>query len=265
MSRQRSRTSRGTRPEREEQGSVTRLQIGLVAGVAIIMVVAFILLNQGIMGSGQAEPEAPASAAQPAEPAQSAQQGAFADVNLSTIPTGLTDDGDPALGAADAPVTIVEYSDYQCPHCASFAQDTLADVIKNYVTAGDVRYIHRDAAILGEESQWAAQAANCAADQEHFWEYHELLFERQGERNSGAYSRDSLKQYADELGLDTEAFNECVDSNKYAQEVVQETQEAQERGVEGTPTFFVNDEVIPGNVPFEQMQEIIDRQLEAAS
>jgi protein-disulfide isomerase len=244
---------------------VTRLQIGVVAGVAIIMVLAFIVLNQGLIGSGEAVPEAPASAAQPAQPAQSPQLGALADIDLNAIPTGLTDDGDPTLGTADAPVTIVEYSDYQCPHCAAFAQNTLAAVIKNYVTAGDVRYIHRDAAILGEESQWAAQAANCAAEQGHFWEYHELLFERQGDRNSGTYSRDSLKQYADELGLDTEAFNECVDSNKYAEEVVQETQEAQQRGVEGTPTFFVNEEVIPGNVPFEQMQEVIDRQLEAAS
>jgi protein-disulfide isomerase len=238
---------------------VTRLQIGVVVGVAIIMVVAFIAFNQGMQGAGQAEPAEPGTAA------QTTQQGAQGDINFDMIPHEPTADGDPAVGTPDAPVTIVEYSDYQCPHCAAYARETLSDVIKNYVTAGDVRYIHRDAAILGEESQWAAQAAHCAADQGQFWEYHEFLFTKQGDRNSGAFSRDNLKQYAADLGLDTEAFNACVDSNKYAAKIVQETEESRQRGVEGTPTFFVNDEVIPGNVPFDQMKQVIDRQLEAAS
>ncbi|MFQ5854502.1 MAG: DsbA family protein [Anaerolineae bacterium] len=229
----------------------------MVAGIAIIMVLAFIVLNQGDGGE------------QPAETASSnspvAEPGVFAGIDLSTIQTGLTDDGHPVLGTSDAPVTIVEFSDYQCPHCASFSKDTLPEILKNYVTAGKVRYIHNDAAILGEQSQWAAQAARCAADQGRFWEYHGLLFQKQRGENQDAFSRDNLKTFAAELGLETAAFNKCLDQNKYAQKVVQETEAAKQRGVTGTPSFFVNDELVVGNVPASRMKDIIEKHLEGSS
>ncbi|MBS1252679.1 MAG: Disulfide bond formation protein D [Anaerolineales bacterium] len=249
--------------QRVDQSGITRMQIGLVAGIAVIMVVAFIVLSQ--TGGGQ-----PATQAQPADSAAageegSVEQGEFAGIDLSVIPSEPTEAGEPALGDSDAPVTIVEYSDYQCPHCSNFNLTVLPEVIKNYVTAGKVRHVHKNAAILGEESQWAAMAALCAADQGHFWEYNELLFEKQQGRNSGAFARENLKQYAADLGLDTETFNQCLDDNKYASKVVEETAEAKSRGVEGTPSFFVNDEFVGGSLPFEQMKEIIDKQLEAAS
>jgi len=244
--------------QKTKQSGITRLQIGLVAGIAVIMVLAFIVFNRS--GGGK-----PAETASSSNPTPAAEQGTFAGIDLRAIPSEPTDEGDPALGTPDAPVTIVEYSDYQCPHCRAFAQGTLVDVIKNYVTSGKVRYVHKDMAILGEQSQWAAQAANCAADQGHFWEYHELLFQKQGGENQGAFSRDNLKQYAVDLGLDAKAFNECLDQNKYSQKVIDETAEGKKRGVQGTPSFFVDDELVVGNVPYDQMKATIEKHLEGTS
>ncbi|MFQ5594873.1 MAG: DsbA family protein [Anaerolineae bacterium] len=246
-----------TQQKKTKQAGITRMQIGLVVGLAIIMVVTFIVFNRG---SGGGEPAATTSSGPPP-----AEQGMLAGIDLSAIPSEPAEDGSPALGAPEAPVTIVEYSDYQCPHCAHFSQDTLPEVIKNYVTAGKVRFVHKDMAILGEQSQWAAQAANCAADQGHFWEYHELLFQKQSGRNEGAFSRDNLKQFAADLELDTATFNQCLDQNKYSQRVIDETAEGKQRGVEGTPSFFVNDEFVVGNVPFSQMKDLIEKHLEGAS
>jgi protein-disulfide isomerase len=243
---------------KKKQSGITRMQIGLVAGIALLMVLTFIVLNRG-----GADGRAPAETA--ASSNVTAAQGVFAGINLDEIPSARTDEGDPVLGSPDAPVTIVEYSDYQCPHCASFAQNTLPEVIKSYIATGKVRHIHKNAAILGEESQWAAMAALCAADQDRFWQYHEHLFRKQSGRNEGAFSRDNLKQFAADLGLDTTAFNQCLDENKYSQTVVEETEAGKQRGVEGTPSFFVNDELIPGNVPFDQMKAIIDKHLEGQS
>lgn len=251
----RRRTSR--QQQKSKQAGITRLQIGLVVGLAIIMVLAFIVFNQGAGGGAPAE-----TASSESTPAG---QDAWAGIDLSTIPSGLTKDGDPVLGSPDAPVTITEFSDYQCPHCANFAKNTLPLVIKDYVATGKVRYVHQDAAILGEESQWAAQAAHCAADQGHFWEYHELLFQKQSGENQGTFSRDNLKKYAADLGLDTTKFNQCVEQNTYSQKVVQETATAKQRGLKGTPSFFVDDEFVEGNIPFAQMKAIIDKHLEGTS
>ncbi len=266
MSRRRRTSGQQQRPD---QGGITRMQIGLVAGVAVIMVLTFIVLSQ--LGGGQPATQAETGGAAPAEGAAApaaegqAEQGTFFGIDLSVLPTEPTDDGAPALGPVDAPVTIVEYSDYQCPHCKNFNANVLPDIIENYVASGQVRHVHKNAAILGEESQWAGMASLCAADQGSFWEYSELMFERQSGRNQGAFSRDNLKSFAADLGLDTETFNQCMDSNKYAKKVVAETEEAKSRGLKGTPSFFVNDEFVGGSLPFEEMKKIIDKELEEAS
>lgn len=264
MSRRRRRSSRQSKTK---QSGITRLQIGLVAGIAIIMVLAFVVFQS--VGGGQQSAtggeQTSETGASNSSVEKQAEQGQFAGIDLSVIPSEPTDEGDPALGTPDAPVTIVEYSDYQCPHCATFSQNTLPEIVKSYVTAGKVRYIHKDAAILGEESQWAAQAAHCAADQGHFWEYAESLFQKQRGRNEGAFSRDNLKKFAADLGLDTTVFNQCLDQNKYSQKVVEETQTAKQRGLQGTPSFLVNDEFFEGAFSFDQMKTIIEKHLEGSS
>jgi len=118
-------------------------------------------------------------------------------------------------------------------------------------------------AFLGPESQWAAEASECAADQDAFWDYHDLLYNRQAGENRGAFDKDNLKQFAAELGLDTQVFNECMDSGKYASLVQTETAMAQSLGVRGTPAFLVNGQPLVGAQPFEVFEQIIEVELGA--
>jgi protein-disulfide isomerase len=116
-------------------------------------------------------------------------------------------------------------------------------------------------AFLGPESQWAAEASECAADQEAFWDYHDLLYARQAGENRGAFNKENLKQFAAELGLDTQAFNTCLDSGKYAELVGNETAAAQSLGVTGTPAFLINGQPLVGAQPFEAFQQAIEAEL----
>jgi len=114
-------------------------------------------------------------------------------------------------------------------------------------------------AFLGQESQWAAEASECAAEQDAFWEYHDYLFDNHGGENQGAFSKENLKRFADELGLDTKAFNECLDSGKYTQVVQSETTAGQQLGVQSTPTFLVNGQPVVGAQPFEVFEQVIEQ------
>ena len=113
-------------------------------------------------------------------------------------------------------------------------------------------------ALLGEESAWAAEASECAGDQEKFWEYHDLLFDKQAGENQGAFNKENLKAFAAEMGLDTTAFNECLDTGKYTEIVQQDTATAQQIGVQSTPSFVVNGQPIIGAQPFEQFVGVFD-------
>jgi protein-disulfide isomerase len=113
-------------------------------------------------------------------------------------------------------------------------------------------------AFLGEESLWAAEASECAADQDKFWEYHDYLFTHQNGENQGAFSKDNLKAFAAELKLDTEAFNECMDSGKYTQAVQEMSQIARQLGVQSTPSFAINGQAVVGAQPFDTFQQIIE-------
>ena len=116
-------------------------------------------------------------------------------------------------------------------------------------------------AFLGEESQWAAEASECAADQDKFWEYHDKLFASQNGENQGAFNKDNLKQFAADLKLDTAAFNECLDSGKYTQAVQEQTGVANQLGVRSTPAFIINGVPVLGAQPFEAFQQVIEEAL----
>ena len=231
------------------QSRVSTMQIALVVGLAIIMVGAFIFLNRPT-----------------GEPSASHTTSAVQVIDLQGIPQGQSEDGSPALGDPNAPLTLVDYSDYRCPHCGAFTNETLPRLIDEYVRPGKVRLVHKDMAILGEQSVWAAMAAQCANDQGRFWDYYFLLFNRvhAGDRPL-QLTRDRLKAFAAELGLNTQQFNQCMDENKYALKVQNERAEGQQRGVQGTPTFFLNGQKIVGNVPYEDLKKIIDQALEKTS
>ncbi len=134
-----------------------------------------------------------------------------------------------------------------------------------YIQTGKVRFGYWHFAFLGQESFWAAEASECAAEQGKFWEYHDLLFERHQGENVGTYSKENLKRFAAELGLDTERFNECLDSGKYADLVRADTITARSLGVRSTPTFLINNRPVIGALPFEFFQQIIEAELERAS
>ena len=162
---------------------------------------------------------------------------------------------DPALGSASAPVTIVEFSDFQCPFCQRVAP-TLKQVQKTY---GDkVRIVWKDFPLtqIHPEAFKAGEAAHCAGEQGKFWEYHDRLF-----ANQQALQADSLKKHAADLGLDTAKFNACVDSAKYGDRVREGVAQGSRLGVNSTPTLYVNGRMLSGAQPYEIIAAIIDEEL----
>jgi len=129
------------------------------------------------------------------------------------------------------------------------------------VDVGKVRFAFRHFAFIGEESRWAAEASECANEQGRFWDYYDKLFEEQAGENVGAYSKENLKRFAAELGLDTEQFNQCLDSGKYREKVRQETLEGRRAGVRGTPTIFVNGKLIEGGSDYQFLSAVIESEL----
>ena len=169
------------------------------------------------------------------------------------------------LGDAKAPVTIVEYGDYQCPFCERYFTQNQSMFISQYVNTGKARFVWKDYAFLGQESTWAAEAARCANDQGKFWAYHDYLYSHQGAENSGAFSKTNLKKFAVALGLNAPQFNTCLDTDKYTALIQQETQTASAIGVNGTPATFINGQLVTdsngnsvGAAPFSTFQAVID-------
>jgi len=119
---------------------------------------------------------------------------------------------------------------------------------EKYVKTGQIKLVYRHMAFLGDESQWAAEASECAGDQGKFWEYHDKLFTSQNGENQGAFSKDNLKKFAADLKLDTAKFNQCLDSNQFTDKIKKATQDAQQLGVQGTPTVFINGIYITGEL-----------------
>ena len=161
-------------------------------------------------------------------------------------------------GDPDAPVTIIEFADFQCPYCGRFFAQTEPQINEQYMQSGKVRFAYFNFAFLGPESQWAAEAAECASDQNKFWEYHDKLYATQSGENQGAFSKDNLKTFADELGLDTSAFDACLDSGKYTQLVQDDSSLASSIGVRSTPTFLINGQAVVGAQPLDVFQQTID-------
>ena len=191
---------------------------------------------------------------------------AFASIALAaqhaTAPQPFALESARTLGSPNAPVTMVELSDFQCSFCQKFWAETLPRLKETYVKNGQVRFAYQHFAILGEHSFAAAQAAECAREQEKFWPYHDKLFKSQG---GLAFTDAKLKRYAREVGLDVGAFTQCLDSRKYRQKVEDETRLGLQLGARGTPTFFLNGRMLPGAQPFEVFQAAIEEALAKAS
>jgi protein-disulfide isomerase len=176
-------------------------------------------------------------------------------------------DDDPLKGKADAPVTIIEFSDYQCPFCGRFVKNTFPDIAKKYIDDGQVKYVFRDFPLeFHKQAPKASEAANCAGDKGKYWEMHDKLFD-----NQSALTVDKLKQYAADIGLDTESFNACIDSGKHADEINKDLEDGKKATVSGTPTFFIGKSQsgkkeiagkrMVGARPFSSFEQVIEQLL----
>jgi protein-disulfide isomerase len=167
--------------------------------------------------------------------------------------------GDPA-----APVTIDEWADFQCPACRAFTVGPGRQLDATYLTDGTAKLVWHNLAFLGQESIWAAEAADCADEQGRFWDYHDKLYAEQAGENRGAFSKDNLKRFAADLALDQSAFAACLESDRYAAQVKAETDAGRQQGVRSTPTLFVNGQQIEGVPRFEQLGQVIAARAAAA-
>lgn len=169
-------------------------------------------------------------------------------------------DDDAFKGDADAPVTIVEWSDYQCPFCGRFYSDALPQIEEQYIKTGKVKLVYRDFPLsFHPQAQKAAEAAECAKDQDRFWDMHDRLFDNQASLSVG-----NFKVWAKELGLDTDAFNTCLDSGSKASEVQKDMLDGQKAGIRGTPGFMIDGKLVSGAQPFAVFASIIDEALAAS-
>ncbi len=182
----------------------------------------------------------------------------------------LYEASDPMLGNPSAPVTVIEFSDFQCPFCGRFFRETEPQIVANYVKTGKVKFVYKDFAFLGAESIASAHAARCADEQGRFWQYHDYLFNyiwsnyyskgKSGEE-VGAFSDAHLLQFAEVLKLDEQSFATCMKSGKYNDAITASTQAGKQNGVTGTPGIFVNNTLIVGAQPYDTFAKVIDAAL----
>ena len=172
--------------------------------------------------------------------------------------------GSPILGNPNAPITIVEFGDYQCHQCHNWFVNTKPMIMRDYIETGKANLVFVDFAFLGKDSPKAAQATYCADDQNKYWEYHGTLYTSQESKiDNGWANTERLKAFAFSLNLDMELFNECLDSDKYSKRIQYNSQQARDNGVNGTPGFFIvgpdyNQKQIGGAQPFSVFKSVLD-------
>ncbi|PIN73705.1 hypothetical protein COV20_05790 [Candidatus Woesearchaeota archaeon CG10_big_fil_rev_8_21_14_0_10_45_16] len=169
----------------------------------------------------------------------------------------ITVDGNPMVGSLSAPITIVEFSDFQCPFCGQFFKETLPQLEKDYIETGRVKLVFKQFPLPSHpEAEAAALASLCANEQGKFWQYHDLLFSRQSDLRWANYPK-----WAGELGLDQAKFEDCMNTQKYLDKVNEDMEQGKQNGVTGTPAFFINGELLSGNQPYSTFKKGLDAML----
>lgn len=176
------------------------------------------------------------------------------------------DNGSPYIGEKNAPVTLVEFGDYQCFFCNKFFHETEEKILNNYVDSGKVKMIFKDFTIIGPDSITAAHAAHCADDQGKFWQYHDTLYNNWTGENNGWASSENLLAFAKNVNLDIDEFTNCMLESRHKDVIQASNDDARTLGLTGTPGFFVigpdNDITkIGGAQPYEVFQRIFDSEL----
>ncbi|MEO5927453.1 MAG: DsbA family protein [Patescibacteria group bacterium] len=230
--------------------------LGLFVGVSSVTIIGLSLVV-GMFVSGKGFGSAALAANnQPSIPSQPT------DPSVPTAPAApvkpVDEKNDHIRGAKNAKVTLIEYSDYECPFCLRH-EDSITQALKDY--PNDVRVIYRNFPLtsIHPEAQKAAEAAECAGQQGKFWEMHDAIFQANA---ASKMSVATWKEVAGTLKIDTNKFNECLDGGKTAAQVAQEEQEGSSAGVQGTPGTFVNGTLVEGAVPYATLKSMIDSKLQ---
>jgi len=217
------------------------ISAGIIIGIALIAL--------GNRGGGETRPPASHEIGDLAPTPE--QQSALDELERNAV----------VLGEADAPVTLIEFGDYQCTFCTKFFNETKSALEEKYIAAGKLKMIFVDFAINGRESVNAAEASWCAHEQGRYWEYHNKLYQERKGYNVGVFRDDNLIGYAGELGLDTASFSSCYEARTYRDKVAESTREAPLFGARGTPTFLLNGQLIPGAQPLSFFENAIEQTL----
>lgn len=234
-------------PARRTGKTETGAEIEIGAGALVALALILAIAGGGIWWRMRGGP-ATVPVGGPAAAPSSATTVAIGAPGSNTG-TGVTPEGDPFVGLASAPITIVEYSDYQCPNCRQFALEVLPWLKTTWMAQGVVRVVFRDFPIRGPESVAAAHAARCAGEQGRYWSMHDRLFEAQSGENTGAFDRTHLAGIALAAGLDVDRFEACMDADRFRAAIEAAAAGARAEGFEGTPTYFVNGRKTQGAIP----------------
>ena len=225
--------------------------LGIGLGIAASVIIAtFLAYDLGIKKSQ--------------EPSSQIQEN-MAQIKASSL---ITANGSPALGSKDAPITMIEFGDYQCFYCNKFYHTTEPDIVKNYVETGKVKMVFKDFTIIGQDSINAAHATHCAQEQGKFWEYHDMLYNNWGGENTGWASSKHLLGFAKQAGLNEEQFNQCMINAKYTDIIQASVTNAKDLSLSGTPDFFIigpDNSVtkVVGAQPYEVFDEIFKSELKS--
>ena len=181
--------------------------------------------------------------------------------------SSITDNASPVLGNKNAPLTLVEFGDYQCTFCKKFFSETVESVLTNYVETGKVKMLFKDFIVVGGDSVNAANAAHCVNDQKMFWQYHSILYNNWSGEGTGWASFERLQEFADKLGLDMDKFSECMSESKWKKLINSSQADGRAIGVTATPTFFIIDQnnnvlKITGAQHYDVFKEVFDSLLE---
>jgi len=234
---------------KKEQKKRLRLVLAILGGV-VLLVLAVVLINNSITKS------------------KAASLGDI--IQITPVAHPLADDN--KMGDPNAPVKIVEYSDYQCPYCKDFADQTLRAIVDAYIATGKVHFTSRSMGNFvsqnigtgGTESRDAAEAAYCAADQEMFWEFSQAAYANWKGEEVGSFSSQRLNEIAQSISLDMDLFTKCMKDHTNRDRVNQDYSDGLAAGINATPSFLINGKLIPGALPFASFQKEIEAALAAA-
>lgn len=227
----------------------------------VVLLIAFLVIGY-LIGKVETLQKGGPTAAVPSQAGQTAPQQPQAPSapDQKTVLSKLKMGHLPADGKDNAKVTIVEFSDFQCPFCGRFYKDTLSQIKKDYIDTGKVKLYYRHFPLeFHPQAKPLAIVAECANDQGKFWQMHNTIFENNDK--VGTMTNDDYKKWAVNLGLDTSKFNDCVDQKQHADLIDADQKAGTEVGVSGTPTFYINGQQLVGAQPYASFKAIIDAEL----